>query len=153
MNNKSIKSEQIIRESLDLDMVRIDEIIDKPDKVQDVILDEKHKIAILAQAIITEEATEFKRKKEIQKAKKESCCYRWCNCCYNQKQDTTNDEFCDNIFWYWYWYWYFNNDNNNNNNSYSNQENNNSNFCNCDCCDNCDCKCDCDGDCDCDCDD
>ena len=80
MNNTIIKSEKINRESLDLDIVRIDEIKDKPDKFQDVNLDEKHKIEILAQAIITEEATEFKRKKAIQKARKESCCYRWCNC-------------------------------------------------------------------------
>ena len=53
MNNTIIKSEKINRESLDLDIVRIDEIKDKPDKFQDVNLDEKHKIEILAQAIIT----------------------------------------------------------------------------------------------------
>jgi hypothetical protein len=132
MNNKSIKSEQINRESLDLDMVRIDEIIDNPDKVQDINLDEKHKIETLAKAIIAEEAVKFKRKKEIQKAKKESCCYRWCNCncCYNQKQETTTDNLYDDIFWYWYWYCYFNN----NDNRYLNDMN----YCNCNCCNDCD---------------
>ena len=79
MNAEIIKSEQINRESLDLDIVRIDEIIDKPVKIKESNQDEKQKIEILAQAIITEEATEFKRKKAIQKARKESCCYRWCN--------------------------------------------------------------------------
>ncbi len=80
MNNKIIKSEQINRDSVDLDIVRIDEIKDKPDKLQDVNLDEKHKVEILAQAIMTEEANEFKRKKAIQKARKESCCYGNCLC-------------------------------------------------------------------------
>jgi hypothetical protein len=80
MNNKSIKSEQINRESLDLDIVRIDEIKDKPDKLQDVNLDKKHKVEILSQAMMTEEANEFKRKKAIQKARKESCCYSNCLC-------------------------------------------------------------------------
>jgi len=144
MNNKSIKSEQINRESLGLNSVLIDEI-NKPDKVQDLILDEKHKIEILSQAIITEEAEEFKRKKEIQKVKKDSCWYRWCNCngCCNNR-DPDKDDYCDDIFWYWYWYWYFNNDN-----SYSNSENNDSelcdgNWCNIDSA--CDCDCDCDDD-------
>jgi hypothetical protein len=79
MSTEIIKSEQINRESLDLNIVRIDEIIDKPNKPKEVNLDEKHKVQILAQAIITEEANEFKRNKAIQKARKDSCCYRWCN--------------------------------------------------------------------------
>jgi len=80
MNTKIIKSEQINRESIDLDIVRIDEIKDKPGKLQKVDLNEKTKIEKLSQAILTEEASEFKRKKAMQKAKKESCYYRWCNC-------------------------------------------------------------------------
>jgi hypothetical protein len=79
MNAEVVRSEQINRESIDLNIVRIDEIIDNPNKPNEVNLDEKHKVQILAQAIITEEATEFKRNKAIQKARKESCCYRWCN--------------------------------------------------------------------------
>ena len=78
MNAEIIKSEQINRESLDLDIVCIDEIKDNPDKLQDVNLDEKHKVEILSQAMMTEEANEFKRKKAIQKARKESCCYNNC---------------------------------------------------------------------------
>jgi hypothetical protein len=80
MNAEIIKSEQINRESLDLDIVRIDEIIDKPVKIKESNQDEKHKVEILAQSIMTEEAHEFKRKKAIEKARKESCYYRWCNC-------------------------------------------------------------------------
>jgi hypothetical protein len=80
MSTEIIKSEQINRESLDLDIVRIDEIKDKPDKIKEVNLDEKHKVQISTQAIITEEAIEFKRKKAIEKTRKESCYYRWCNC-------------------------------------------------------------------------
>lgn len=80
MNTKIIKSEQINRESVDLDIVRIDEIKDKPGKLQKVDLNEKTKIEKLSQAILTEEASEFKRKKAMQKAKKESCYHRWCNC-------------------------------------------------------------------------
>jgi hypothetical protein len=65
---------------LDLDIVRIDEIKDKPGKLQEVDLNEKTKIEKLSQAILTEEASEFKRTKAMQKAKNESCYYRWCIC-------------------------------------------------------------------------
>jgi hypothetical protein len=80
MNTKIINSEKINRESTDLDIVRIDEIKDKPYKLLDVNLDEKYKLEILAQAMMTEEASQFKRKSTIQKAKKESCCYSNCLC-------------------------------------------------------------------------
>ena len=80
MNTTIIKSEKINRESLDLDIVRIDEIKDKPGKLQEVDLNEKTKIEKLSQAILTEEASEFKRTKAMQKAKNESCYYRWCIC-------------------------------------------------------------------------
>jgi|694.fasta_scaffold110586_7 hypothetical protein len=80
MKTEIIKSEKINRESLDLDIVRIDEIKDKPGKLQEVDLNEKTKIEKLSQAILTEEASEFKRTKAMQKAKNESCYYRWCIC-------------------------------------------------------------------------
>jgi hypothetical protein len=79
MNAEVVRSEQINRESIDLNIVRIDEIIDNPDKLKEVNLDEKHKVEILAEAIMREEASEFKRTRAIQKARKDSCCYRWCN--------------------------------------------------------------------------
>jgi hypothetical protein len=80
MKTEIIKSEKINRESLDLDIVRIDEIKDKPGKLQDVDLNEKTKFEKLSKIILTEEASEFKRTKAMQKAKNESCYYRWCIC-------------------------------------------------------------------------
>ena len=61
--------------TLDLDTICIDEIKDKPCKLQDVDLNET-KNEKPAQVILTEEANEFKRKK----ARKEACYYRWCIC-------------------------------------------------------------------------
>ena len=80
MKTEIIKSDKINRVTIDLDTIRIDEIKDKPCKLQDVDLNEKTKIEKLAHVILTEEANEFKRKKAIQKARQESCYYRWCIC-------------------------------------------------------------------------
>jgi hypothetical protein len=134
MNIEIIKSEQMNRDSLD-------EIKDEPTKIKENE-NEKESNEIMIQTIILEEDIEQKRKKEIEKAKKESCCYRWCNC-NDQKEDTTSDDCGDNCFWYWYWYLYFNNDNNDN----CCDENND--WCECNCCKDCKCNCDCDCDCDC----
>ena len=79
MKTEIVKSDKINRVTLDLDTIRIDEIKEKPCKLQDVDLNET-KNEKLAQVILTEEANEFKRKKAIQKARKEACYYRWCIC-------------------------------------------------------------------------
>lgn len=115
MNAEIIKPEKINRDSLDLDSVLIDEIKDKPTKIKESTDDEKKAI----ETITLEEAINFKRKKELQKAKKESYCYRLCNCncCCNQKHNDNTDDCCDDIFWYWYF--------SNNNKLYSNEDNSN----------------------------
>lgn len=146
MDNNYIKSEKINRDSLDLDFVLIDEIRDKPTKISESNEDEKEAIEIMTQTIILEEAIEFKRKKEIEKAKKESCCYRWCNCnSYNNQKQYTNSDDCDDFFWYWY----FNNNSSrdNNVNCCSCQNENNDCFKNIVSICNCVLDCLCDGDC------
>jgi hypothetical protein len=137
MMEEVIIGQKIDRTIIDLQIVLIDDI-----KLNETFSEFDKEIK--SDEMIKEEAENFKYETKIKTAKKESCCYRWCNCicCYKTNNNKINDDIdnCgDNCFWYWYFSDYRQKSSSHNNNC-----------CNCrnnhdDCC-HCDCDCDCDDD-------
>lgn len=128
-----IKDQPIDRHSSDLQSVVIDDIKisdDYPDFFEPKPVSPKRNSNIK----IIEEAQQFRKRLDIQKAKKESCCYKYCNCTNNQNNDDLND-YNDNCFWYWYWYLYSSNENKES--TYSNNSNNDNIDTNCCMCSDC----------------
>lgn len=124
-----IIGQKMDRNIIDLQIVLIDDI-----KLNETLTELD--IEIKSDKQIKEEAESFKYETKIKTAKKESCCYRWCNCKNNTNDDI--DNCADSCFWYWYFSDYRQQSSSHNNDNCCNCRNNHHDSCDCDC----DCDCD-----------